>query len=399
MIRDFCRRLWTALILVMPGACERANVPDQLTILLDSADVHISRSDGPTTVTEFRRSPSFRIGVANGDSNYELSRVVGAVHLADGSIVVANAGTSELRFYNPDGVHRLTVGRSGDGPGEFRRMESLVAGLDSLYVFDSRLLRISAYDLEGTFRGVRSLQGTPSDGVPLDWYRLLAVTEQGEFIFVPKAYPVRESSEKVARWHATPNRLYDSSGRFVRTVGEDSGVEMAGMIPILFNRASASTFADGRLFITDGRTYEVRAYDLDGRLTEIFRLDRTPRRVTQEVRHAYTETILDEARESGRAEIRSHLEQAIITPFMPSIQDMHVDPNGNLWLGEFWEFWRPMAATRDWLVVDREGRWSRTLRLAGNLRIFQVEMDYLVATSQDRFGVEYVFLYPLEGND
>ncbi|WP_419943063.1 hypothetical protein [Candidatus Palauibacter sp.] len=62
------------------------------------------------------------IGTAGGDPAYELFRVGGAMRLSDGRIVVANAGTGELRVYDPDGIHLASWGGQGDGPGEFGPM-------------------------------------------------------------------------------------------------------------------------------------------------------------------------------------------------------------------------------------------------------------------------------------
>src|SRR5690606_16795253 len=64
--------------------------------------------------------PLVEIGVLDGAPEDQLFRVVGARRLGDGRIVVANSGTHELRFYDAQGRHLRSVGREGEGPGEFR---------------------------------------------------------------------------------------------------------------------------------------------------------------------------------------------------------------------------------------------------------------------------------------
>ncbi len=88
-----------------------------------------------------------RIGVADGDLPYQLFRVAGATRLSDGRIVVANGGTGELRFYASSGVHLRSVGRPGEGPGEFRLLSRLWRDEhDSLYAWDRTLGRLSIFD-------------------------------------------------------------------------------------------------------------------------------------------------------------------------------------------------------------------------------------------------------------
>ncbi|MFQ5702894.1 MAG: hypothetical protein ACE5HT_02620 [Gemmatimonadales bacterium] len=66
--------------------------------------------------------PTVDIGEQQHDPNYQLFRVASAIRLSDGRIVIANAGTQELRFYDPDGMYDATTGGAGDGPGEFRNI-------------------------------------------------------------------------------------------------------------------------------------------------------------------------------------------------------------------------------------------------------------------------------------
>ncbi len=54
------------------------------------------------------------------------------VRLGDGRIVAANSGMLEIRYYDPEGRHLLTVGRNGEGHGEFRTISSIWALRDHL---------------------------------------------------------------------------------------------------------------------------------------------------------------------------------------------------------------------------------------------------------------------------
>ncbi len=80
----------------------------------------------------------------SGDPADEFSGAVTAQKLADGRIVVANQGTSEIRFFDLEGRRLLSVGRKGSGPGEFERIASLaVAAGDTVLVFDRATRRLT----------------------------------------------------------------------------------------------------------------------------------------------------------------------------------------------------------------------------------------------------------------
>lgn len=67
-------------------------------------------------------SVSVRIGSVETEGAPETSfaNIAGAVSLPSGEIVVADGGNLDVRWFNASGEHIRTVGREGEGPGEFR---------------------------------------------------------------------------------------------------------------------------------------------------------------------------------------------------------------------------------------------------------------------------------------
>ena len=90
--------------------------------------------------------PTVSIGEATGDEPYMLYRAIDAVTLADGRIVIANAGTNELRVFDAAGVHMATWGGSGEGPGEFMALAGVDAWPgDSVVAWDGRDRSIAVF--------------------------------------------------------------------------------------------------------------------------------------------------------------------------------------------------------------------------------------------------------------
>lgn len=120
-------------------------------VVRDSAGVRIVENSAPAwrEGEGWRMSdePILEIGVLEGQPEYQLFQVRGAIRLSDGRIVVANAGSHELRIYDPRGRFLTSVGREGSGPGEFRALGSLDRlGSDSLITWDWRNNRAQVFD-------------------------------------------------------------------------------------------------------------------------------------------------------------------------------------------------------------------------------------------------------------
>ena len=151
------------LLGLLPLACGGVGEDDSLREAVSG------REEAVAEVWRLSEAPVLEIGVREGAEEYQFFRVGGSVRLPDGRIVVANTGARELRVFGPDGTFRKTVGRDGEGPGEFRwpsRVRSL--GPDTLLVWDQSLQRISLFDGEGRFLSMIPLRPSPGNLFPGD---------------------------------------------------------------------------------------------------------------------------------------------------------------------------------------------------------------------------------------
>jgi hypothetical protein len=87
-----------------------------------------------------------------GDADYLLHHARGAVRLSDGRLAILNAGTRELRVYGPTGVHQVSMGREGGGPGELRAPARIrLAPGDTLRILDQTTNLESTFSPAGGF--------------------------------------------------------------------------------------------------------------------------------------------------------------------------------------------------------------------------------------------------------
>ena len=138
----------------------------------DSAGIRIvENARAAWSATEAMRlggSPALVIG-SRPEAPYEFSRVVGALRLTDGRIVVADGASLELRFFDPAGTFMRSVGRRGEGPGEFRRMGSLVRLPGDTLAVAGPFAEISFFTGQGEFvhQALAALPRDGSAGIPI----------------------------------------------------------------------------------------------------------------------------------------------------------------------------------------------------------------------------------------
>jgi hypothetical protein len=85
-----------------------------------------------------------------------------------GRVFVADWLASEIRVYAADGALLTVLGRAGDGPGEYRSINSLQTHGDSLFVLDAQTRRVTVYSPFADHQGemVRTIQVPAFDARP-----------------------------------------------------------------------------------------------------------------------------------------------------------------------------------------------------------------------------------------
>ena len=152
------------LALALAGAAGPAE-SQEITIRSDSAGVEIvtsdpSRSDATCTLGD---EPIFRVGNDEGDEAQWFSTIRGVGRLSDGSVAVIDDASAEIRIFDAAGRHLRSMGRHGEGPGEFRNAWKLwVLPGDTLWAGDYRPWRYNVFTRHGEW--VRAVEMKPIYG-------------------------------------------------------------------------------------------------------------------------------------------------------------------------------------------------------------------------------------------
>ncbi len=90
------------------------------------------------------------IGVIEGEENYMFGSRIEFNVDKQGNFYVSDRDNKRIQKYDPQGNYLLTIGRAGQGPGEFESLSiPRFNEENSLFVFDRRNRRISFFDYDG----------------------------------------------------------------------------------------------------------------------------------------------------------------------------------------------------------------------------------------------------------
>lgn len=387
----------TALAAFVLTACS-ADRDETHHAMRDSVGIRIVESSRPAWHAEdaWEVAPASLVIGANGG---ELHRVAGATRLADGTIVIANAGTAELLVFGPDGTRLRTIGRRGEGPGEFAGIAWLGRSADTLLVWDHGLMRISAFTPDGTH--VRNTSPSLPDG-PMTW-SVHGSLADGRMLLGRGISFVPVDGEAGVQRQPLSMRLISSDGRVGTEYGPFPGESVflkagrrSGSVirtPVPFGPATLVRAGADRILVADNGAFEIHVYDLQGDLASIIRrpYERVP--IGQHDVAAYVEERLallppvPEIREG----IRAAIEQVPLPDWMPAIRSLLIDSEAHVWA----EVGRTIVDEPTWSVFDAGGIWQGDVTTPAGFTPLEIGSDYILALARDEMEVEAVVLLPL----
>jgi hypothetical protein len=284
--------LCSAIILLLLASAF-GQIPDRLKsayrLTYDPQEPGVEVVNNPKTP----KNPSMRIvfkedltiGVEEGDDNYMFGHRVYFNADDEGNIYVTDWDRKRIQKYDPQGKYVRTLGRSGQGPGEFQNVWDPEFDADGhLYVLDVAAYRMSFFDKE-------SGQFLKQIKIPSEFHPTL-VNKRGYFV---GDRAVVEDGPK-GRKFTTTYGLFDDQAKILRefltTVWEPklgSGSGEAALVESLANTLSDAAFkpypnyliaSNDDIWFGYPETYEVRIYGPDGTPKKVIRRDYDPRPVT-----------------------------------------------------------------------------------------------------------------------
>lgn len=112
-------------------------------------------------------APQLVVGELAGDDPYVFGQVAAVARDREGQIYVADAQAGEVRLFDAEGDFVRTVGRAGQGPGEYLRPDGVrIASNGEVVIRDQRGGRFLVFAPDGEYRRMWRLSGVFSTPAP-----------------------------------------------------------------------------------------------------------------------------------------------------------------------------------------------------------------------------------------
>jgi len=332
------------------------------------------------------------IGELEGDPDYLLSRVEGAMQLPSGDVVIANGGTNELRFYGSTGRHQETVGREGEGPGEFEYLRALGRCRSDGFVAYDLNWQANAYLFDGTFVDKTVLRTPDGFTTPYE----VACDTDGHRLMLGWGREVTDEP-RVGFYQAHDQLLLTGADGEItvelgrRLVSERIGTQF-GSRPHPAGRQTVFGLHDHTIYIGSGEHFEVEVLGMDGAVQRLLRGPAVSLVLTDSIRNQSEAAQLSQVSEARRPEARTDMAGWEWPESIPAYTDLRVDSEGVVWLRAYQA---DPFRNEIWSLLDPTAGYLGDLTLGPRQTLLEVGADYLLVLTKDDLDVERVEKYLL----
>ncbi len=376
------------LAAAVTAGCEPGSAPSSTS--RDSLGVTIVESVAPAwtpeTAWRIEEEPVVDLAETGSGFMHEFFRVRDMLRAGADHLVVADGVSNEVRVYDSAGRFLRAFGGSGEGPGEFHTLWTMVStGAGRLVAMDLRAGGPGAeFDLES---GLVSTFRMPSEGRPLRHpvpSDPLWVWDEG-FIWGDEGMRLGFQRTQASILLLSEDRM---SARRIASVPGYELVIVPGQdaIPLLARSTQMVPVGDGTIVVgtADALAYSI----LDGRTGEVLRIARI-----LGISLAVSEEEIDRERQTRlgpnpRPFIRDLLEQMPVPDEKPAYQQMLVDVQGNVWAGEFLGLAR-YNDPQEWYVWDSSGVWLGVVETPARFELMRVHEREVLGVWRDLNDVEH----------
>lgn len=309
---------------------------------------------------------------------------------ADGRMVVADRQANNIKVLRPDGSLVDTLGRSGEGPGEFQMLSvvQIVQG-DSLLAYDFQRSRLTVYAPASPYEVARMVSFPREQGFVSTVY-LLGDTFVGRFggggidpedgLITPDPSAMRRIEND-----GTPSdTLLLVEPR--RAVLDMSNGGISGIESIPFDRRGVlAQGPDDRLYYGSTDSLHIEAFASDGSSEVVASIPVDPVPVTSAAR--------DSALSDVDKGLLSSVESAM-PETKPSFTDLVVASDGRLWVERPQD--TPDREMVTWWVLDPEDQTIRTARLPEDVSLLVVTNDRAYGRTTTENGAPAVVRYRVD---
>ena len=401
MTRRLLTVLFPTVLLLCAAACQSdGDTPSDAVTRTDSAGIEVvTNLTDPGSLPHRALALIPELDITSDEESGLLLFQVSAIEPLEGDrIAVGSSGTGTVLVFDGEGELITSIGREGDGPGEFRSIQSVLAlPNDSLAVYDARRGRLTVFSLEGAVGRMVDLSGLPLG----DWSTIHRFPDGFALIGVAS---IGEANERGIYRSRAPSFRLGLAGDSLASYGELPGMEMFYNEVALGALTFGSTLFTGtrgdRLVVGLADSPELREYASTGALARLIRWPDHDRQVTEARIAEFVEHMVQSLPEAQREQGRAQLGGMPYSPTEPAYYDLVVADNGAVWVGDYpGHAFRTLGTpgpARRWIVIDSTGTLTEVVETPPGFQLMAVADGRAFGVQIDELGVESVRVYAVE---
>lgn len=334
-------------------------------------------------------TPQLVLGTADGPDHTLFNGVAGAVRLSNGVIAIGDAGNNRVLFFDGRGGFLRTVGRLGDGPGEYRQPRWFGrCSSGNMAVHDGAHARLTLLSPSGELRGTEPLP------VGANFDKLLWCSGERRLIMLlnrPKG-PVRRGE-----YANIPTTIVLTNGVRIDTVSTPGpqeyyiGREIQMLTGVPLGRGTLAAGSPSAVFVCTNQNGHCEVFDTAGARLRQFDVSVLRRPMTlKDWKSATAQHFVGEPSKTMRKTGPALLNEISPRDVFPLLDEIRADARGSLWVRTFDNFTTDIAT---WLVLSPTGVPIRLVATKRSLHILEIGTDYLLGLTRDDDGVERVEEY------
>ncbi len=302
-----------------------------------------------------------------------------------GRVYVSDAKENNIKVFDAAGAYLKTIGRLGQGPGEFNYPTEIEFVRGRLYVRELWNHRVSVFDAEGVF-----IKSVSYDMAESSWWGMRALPD-GRFIVQKEVFDFKDLNAP----HESRLDLYSGDLVFLKTLYRHEirqnkyiSEPVRTNVPIPFAPdVRWSILPDGKIVVGYSGSYEIEIHDPDkGRLAS-FKHDYKPAEVTQRDKETYFQGMVSGYGGPGGTTMTKGAPDHVIKntefpKFKPPFLDLKADGQGRIWVELYGTTASNESQPLD--IFDSAGRFLGSVRITGDYS------SYRLANIGDRFWARHM---------
>ena len=316
------------------------------------------------------------------DDNLPVDELTSVATNSLGQAIVADRHSHRIVVYDDSCARIATIGRQGDGPGEFRQVNRLAVGSsDSLYVLDHGSRQVTVFSWSPSPQFAYSFEyPVLGDYHIIDFVK----PDTAGFLFLALERPTGRSTDlgrMTLVWgnhsggviaHSLLEVEYD---QFLVIVDE-KGFESSHLRIPFGRRSIVRVGKSGTFYHAWSESLSFSVYNIDGALESTIRLRHSNRRIP---RRAMTDAIEERTIGPLREGAADKLRSANLPTTFPAFSDYVVDDSSRIWVDVHDSPGEPSVW---WILNPAAGSFKRAI-LDEDLRIHSVRYPFVYATRSD----------------